>query len=972
MATEHTIVVTVLGGRYFPKRSQHSVVIDARFDEETLSTDPVAHTPSFEVENELAWLVDHKQLLHHRTQRTPIKLQCYAVHNTTQVREAVGYVMLELRTAQQTQTRAKWYPLQSTKYPKNKPELRVMLSIEQSAETISNASSRLADDLMHAEMEMDHSPFGSDAGSPLASRHSPLASGHQLHPHAGESLPARVEPRIPQLIDGWYHIGDGDTKYLLSITMIALTDCVKLAPAVQEPARLFLAYSLFGTDIHTDFFMNLAQLDQDFRPERATIKIKSSPTELAVFLLRYPPIQFLLCNGSRIIASTESSLDVVAVTELQDVKTADIELPLIPHHEVDATPTLKLQISLSHDQHGAVALGPEPADHHQHIRDAESMSGARSSSKGAHMAVDDDSDDEADTHAVHFAHAPIPNPLLDEAHPHDLQRYSCSVDLRAVRNLTVGPTTSRVYVRYNYPFFGSAAPIITHPPIEINRHSERQLPHSFCAFDFTAASNQLRTQLRSEPLHIEVYRSDQYQKDPMIGLVTIPLDRCLECDPVRTAEGRVVGIIDQYFPIVEDTPSRTKVGELRVLCTLENRGPVDSQDDATTGDASAYHHHHHQRGDFAEHDDDGQPYDDVPTGAAAAAPPNALSQKQQDEIAYRVAVELELWKRAEEEKFQQQLQEKEDLLMKTLASEWKARDQQRELLIHRRMEEYDKLEAQLKKALSDVETKEKRLQRFEEDLQRSKRDLEAEYESKLNEVRDASRRLQQDLLHQTELEQAKVRELNERIRALQDDKSLAENRYRKLEDEFINFRKQQAFSPSAQLEAQVNQLTRQILELERKLQVAVDAKQKYKAHWSRALQEVAKLKQREQGVVKDRLRREQQELQQLRMQCLARDERAQMGQDRLSLMELKQEISRLRESAERESHRASSRPEPARRASISSDEPSLPVVNERLRRLLDEREALLNCGVYEPDDVIIRNLDREIASINPAHVLAAN
>ncbi len=54
---------------------------------------------------------------------------------------------------------------------------------------------------------------------------------------------------------------------------------------------------------------------------------------------------------------------------------------------------------------------------------------------------------------------------------------------------------------------------------------------------------------------------------------------------------------------------------------------------------------------------------------------------------YHAAVELELWKRAEEEAFRVQLGQKEETLMRALAEEWRLRDTQREALTKRKIEE---------------------------------------------------------------------------------------------------------------------------------------------------------------------------------------------------------------------------------------------------------------------------------------------
>ena len=46
--------------------------------------------------------------------------------------------------------------------------------------------------------------------------------------------------------------------------------------------------------------------------------------------------------------------------------------------------------------------------------------------------------------------------------------------------------------RYSYPFFGSAAPIMTNPPVEVRKNMEVFLPQSYCAFDFATMPQQLQ------------------------------------------------------------------------------------------------------------------------------------------------------------------------------------------------------------------------------------------------------------------------------------------------------------------------------------------------------------------------------------------------------------------------------------------------------------------------------------------------
>ena len=56
-------------------------------------------------------------------------------------------------------------------------------------------------------------------------------------------------------------------------------------------------------------------------------------------------------------------------------------------------------------------------------------------------------------------------------------------------------------------------------------------------------------------------------------------------------------------------------------------------------------------------------------------------------------------------------------------------------------------------------------------------------------------------------------------------------------------------------------------ELERKFDAALHSKAHYKQQWSRALQEIARLKQREQEISRAHLRAQQEQLEHMRLRC---------------------------------------------------------------------------------------------------------
>lgn len=66
---------SALSGRGFPPLNGQLLVLEGRFNGESLETDPVSHASSPRVNTELAWELTRKALHQHRLQRTPLKLQ---------------------------------------------------------------------------------------------------------------------------------------------------------------------------------------------------------------------------------------------------------------------------------------------------------------------------------------------------------------------------------------------------------------------------------------------------------------------------------------------------------------------------------------------------------------------------------------------------------------------------------------------------------------------------------------------------------------------------------------------------------------------------------------------------------------------------------------------------------------------------------------------------------------------------------
>jgi hypothetical protein len=85
----------------------NKLYIQCRFNNEILTTDPVDYETDPIWDTELAWQLDLKTLRYLRTQRAMLKLQCFSLDQYNQ-RELVGYLMLDLRQAQDLPAKEKW------------------------------------------------------------------------------------------------------------------------------------------------------------------------------------------------------------------------------------------------------------------------------------------------------------------------------------------------------------------------------------------------------------------------------------------------------------------------------------------------------------------------------------------------------------------------------------------------------------------------------------------------------------------------------------------------------------------------------------------------------------------------------------------------------------------------------------------------------------------------------------------------
>lgn len=978
------VVISVLEGRRFPKRAKHKIVIEARFDGELLSTDPVDHIEIPNFTQELAWELDKKGLQQHRLQRTSIKIQCYATDGSGTVKEAVGYVVLDLRSITTKQT-PKWYPLLHSKYSKNKSEIRLAIYLEDDKGGEQETSFKAKD--APARLLDDTQSLGID--------------------------PRHLQPLLNEA-EGFYQIGPKlkcKEQFILSVTIAQASNLTQLIPSSQPlpvtASGYFFYFSLLGNDVTNETFHDL--IHPNFPAERASVKIRSNVDTLRAFFSCQPGIQVHLCCGEQSLGSCEIPLKDLLVKNSTEIymKPVSIEgsFQLVPPNKTkqqinpapgDLSPMVGVSIVLRKEEtvmpssatdnaQETKVLGspvkdrdlspprraaspPTKAKKSPGKQQDKSREPAKQEQARAGDEYEDDFEEtqefvssfEEEKGAKKIKETGAPRSPLSpvRSHPVDSQtttsthlaippaahHFTFSIDLRSIKDFH-STATLMVFLRYSYPFFGSAAPILTNPPVEIRKGMEVILPQSFCAFDFACTIQQLQETFLRVPLVIEVWHRDkQLSQDVMIGTGELPLDRIVTTDKFKVSSSTGSPGWRQTFHdrlgITANDSGHQKVGEVCFVLCLEDWGPITAQQIVIQQEAPPQ-----------------------PVIRSPARPPKvsgkSVSPEQPRETAeYQAAVELEMWKESQEQMFENQLKQKEIMYMKALAEEWKKRDREREIIMKKKLAEYTQSEEKLRKTLLDLQKREKQLAANEQEVTRQRVELQREHDRKLQEIKEASHRMKEDCHHQVELERMKVREIEGIVERYKNELGEMEKKYRSLEKDFAVYKEQQNSKPEVRLQSEINLLTLEKVELERKIDALSKSKLHYKQQWGRALKELARLKQKEQASAKAELKRQQQELEHMRLRYLAAEEKEVVNSEKRELEELKNELSKLKKLEEEKGKFGS---EDSPRDGTRPFQPDLDLsLDDHISRLIEERDTLLRTGVYSTQDKIISELDRQI------------
>ncbi|NXK99118.1 CE120 protein, partial [Mesembrinibis cayennensis] len=742
-----------------------------------------------------------------RLQRTPIKLQCFALDPVSSAKENIGYIVLDLRAVQEKKQAPKWYPLLSNKYTKFKSEIQVGVVLETDSKALVDG-------------------FKAKEAPPREGKASTFLSGLD---------PKSIVPVLNEE-EGYHQIGPAEycrDYFVLSVTIAFATQLEQLVPTTMKlPERqpeFFFYYSLLGNDVTNEPFTDL--INPNFEPERASVRIRSTADVLQVYLCAQSKLQIHLCCGDQSLGSTEIPLSgllkkgnveidhhplaIEGAFVLIPPNRAKQKLPQLP---LDMAPTIGVSVILQRESLSAQPLIPlnaptEPKEPQEKVlspisgkREVVQQRSQNVPSQADHSSSTEDEATESEVESLKFEkgmkvkkkadNGPVaasqPNPVgaSSSSEPVSAQKivipaashhFCFSIDLRSIRGVEVGFPINCI-LRYSYPFFGSAAPIMTSPPVEVRKNMEVFLPQSYCAFDFATIPHQLQDTFFRLPLLVELWHKDKTAKDLLLGLARLQLSNVLASEKTRFLGGNGEQCwrqtCNETVSVTAAQGSGNRIAELSYAITLEDYGLVKMQevlvsDSSQCVGAGQQRHDHHTQ--------------------SRCAPEN--HPEPRETLEYKAALELEMWKEMQEDIFENQLKKKEMAHMQALAEEWKKRDREREALVKKKVAEYTVLEEQLQKTLRDLDKRERQLFSAESEIQRVKKELQAEHERNLQELQDSVRRAREECAHQVELERSKIKQLEEDKLRLQQQLYEAENKHKILEKEFQQYKEQQSSKP---------------------------------------------------------------------------------------------------------------------------------------------------------------------------------
>uniref|UniRef100_A0A0X3PVH8 C2 domain-containing protein n=1 Tax=Schistocephalus solidus TaxID=70667 RepID=A0A0X3PVH8_SCHSO len=924
----YLVVVALISGRRFTAKPGYNIILEAKFDKEILTSDPVSHTDEPKFEQELAWELDRQALRQHRIKRSSIKLQLFSVDPSTPVKEPIGYLVLDVRSASSKKV-FKWLPVLHSKY-KTCPSLYCGIYIDSDGHEVV-----LSVPTSQQTMELEC-----------------------LQVNPKRCLTAKAGRSFQYFQIGPSNIAQED--FLLSIdilsvhnvTSLLLTDTA-LPAAGLCPFKV--ALNVLGVDLEGSEFGD--PVFASFLEDHFTFNLRSAVDFLRAYFSKEGHLTVRIKCGDQVLAASNVNL----LDLLQQVDHAFLK-PVSSHetilfHPINAEKQsgirgpgdgsdaafVVLRFALQRDSAKAVVSRPLTncdetvtfSGRPQHLNDTDLLAASKVETNGRNDKQDPTGDILFDLDLAVANLTPNCEPpttaatVMSPIHPTavplqsasrspppqasaPVHRFCYSIELKALQAITPLPEDSLVYARYVYPLFGSRSPVMTLPPVALPGTDETVLPQGFCTFELAAEPAEFRQRLTEEPLVVEVLNRNKANNgvEVLLGQASFSLEQVFYEQPHQLAH--CSRIRKDGVAAVKSTNDAVAIAKLTYSLTLEDFGPHKSAEEYDEGQPQ-------QKTDEKGTEDTApvSPLVSRPRSSNPTAPPH-VSRRQRisstdgsvtsclrpsrsatdlpnafppvevrQTAEYRAALELELWRAEEEARFKASLRQREQKLMAVFAEEWQRRENERELISKKRLSEYQALENKLRATLDSLALREKELSFGEAELERARAEAQRDLQIRQRELSASAKRQIRELEHELSLERSRYENLQTQVTEWQTKCAALE---RELDRSRTQKQKAETPKPDAftageedstarrlqfelvRLNTELAKTRDQLVVTERRLDQALRARARYKELWGRALNEVARLKQEAEANTRQALQRREAEVESWRQRFLRQDD----------------------------------------------------------------------------------------------------
>lgn len=415
----------------------------------------------------------------------------------------------------------------------------------------------------------------------------------------------------------------------------------------------------------------------------------------------------------------------------------------------------------------------------------------------------------------------------------DPRTWRMSVEIRSLR-LTSG-SSANAFVMYSYDLLQQPRPFRTNPPVLARKNQTVYLPQAFVAYTLAATAEEIQARFE-DPLRVEVWHRDLYKKDSLIGLVEFAFgnifDRPIQYSASMPSMVSGFRVLDQVCDVIGVGNSEGKIGALRLLLFVEDLGPASTAaalqalpPQMPPAPAIAPPAAGLRLGSGSSN----RPVtpalaieasNETPAGGIGEETQgiNALEglQALRSSPEYSAAFELELWKRSEEEKFRTFLKGQESAMRQQLDDEYRQKELQRAKEFRMKQNELKDLEAKVRKKFQDMQQREVTLVANETRDSALRDEMKRRTDMAIQEHEDASKRQVAEIQHSLKMERDKVQRLEAKLEEADAELASFRLRLKDMEIEADERRKKMEELPVSKVQQELHEVQLQLRDTERR------------------------------------------------------------------------------------------------------------------------------------------------------------